>query len=80
MTPFIAQLLAGGSSYHAKRSGLSVVVKPTSGSEAVLQAFQSIAEQILDNDGDGYDLAIRPHQTSDHAMDYYDMLVLTLHD
>lgn len=80
MTPFISQLLEGGSNYRVKRSGFDVVVEPASSSEAGLQAFQSMAEQILDNDGAGYDLAIRPHQTSDHAIDYYDMLVLTLHE
>ncbi|MBT0671277.1 hypothetical protein HT136_23175 [Novosphingobium profundi] len=80
MTPFISQLLEGGSKYRVKRSGLSVVVEPASSSEAGLQAFQSIAEQIVENRGDGYDFATRPLRSSDYAIDYYEILVLTLHE
>lgn len=78
MTKFTDELLAGGAGWVAERTSDGLSVGPTGASVEALEAFQPIAENIIANAGRGYSIPIRPHRTSDHAVDYVDLITLTL--
>ena len=80
MSSFIEGLVAGGSDYivTATKGGLSL--RPTGDSVEALEAFQPIAQQVFDKEGDGYNIYGYPHYTRDHSKDYCDLIILVIEE
>lgn len=78
MTPFLQELIKGGPSFTAKVDNGGIIVAPVGDDEEALIAFQSIAERIIEQAGNGFFLHPLPHRTSDYATDYYDRVIINI--
>ncbi|WP_373491974.1 hypothetical protein [Parasphingorhabdus sp.] len=77
MSKILDELLKGGPHHKADKIDGGASVRPVSGSESDLIAFQPIAERIIRNAGDGFSI-YKELRSSDHAVDYYLVILLTI--
>jgi len=78
MSAIIDALKANSDDFNFEENGRGVAFRPLDNSEESLKLFQHIAEELIDNEGDGYTIHPAPHRTSDHAVDYVDLVVVQL--
>jgi len=78
MTPFIESLLENDDDFIAKRGGDTITFTPLDTSEDALESFQETAEQLIANEGDGYEIDPEPRRTRDHDGVYVDKIVVQL--
>jgi hypothetical protein len=74
---FIQGRLAGGDGFQVKLSKGGASFQPTTGSDADLQRFQAIAEELIANAGDDYQV-FKLHRSSDRPGDLIDRVLITL--
>ncbi|MEG3083548.1 hypothetical protein U1707_07840 [Sphingomonas sp. PB2P12] len=76
MTTQLETLLAGGEGYEVSRSGGGASFRPSGSSPAELDAFQRIADELVGNDGRGYEI-FKDNFSSDHGHRLYDLIMVT---
>ena len=54
----------------------SIQISAVDSTKEALERFQSIAIEAIENEGDGYEIYGRPHQTSRYSGGLYDMIIL----
>lgn len=80
MTPFIDTLLENSDDFTVRRDGATITFSPLDKSEDALEAFQETAEQLIANEGDGYEVSADPHRNFDYDVEYIDRIVVVLDD
>jgi hypothetical protein len=75
MDTFLEKLLAGGPGYVVEKTKNSAGLKPVSRSDQDLAAFQSTADAVFQNVGNGYSIVI-DHFSDDHAERYCDNILI----
>lgn len=73
---YLHDLLAGGSGYKVKLTSGGATFSPVDGSEEALRRFQPVAAEIIQNEGDGYEIFGRPHRSSDRPGNFIDLLAI----
>jgi hypothetical protein len=79
VSSFLEDLLGGGSGYRVKLTSAGASFQPTDDSDAALRRFQAVAADIIENDGDGYDIFPQPHRRSDQPGNLIDLVLIALH-
>lgn len=74
---FIESLLEGGSAHKAKQTSGGASFQPVNTSEDALRRFQPIAAEIIERDGDGYEI-FKTHTSSDRPGNLIDRILITL--
>lgn len=67
---------AGGPIYKVKLNSGGATFSSVNASEEALWRFQLVAAEIMDNDGEGYEVFGKPHRSSDRQGDYIDLLAI----
>jgi hypothetical protein len=73
---YLDDLLAGGPGYSVKPTSGGATFKPVDGSDEALRRFQPVAAEIIENEGDDYEIFGRPHRSSDRPGNFIDLLVI----
>lgn len=75
---YIDRLIENGTNFRVDRKDESASFRPSSDSEADLQAFQPVVRDLRAHKGHGYDIHIE-HTLSDHGDGLVDLVLVTLH-
>ena len=76
---YIDDLIENGTGFQVRRNMGGASFRPTGGSDAEMEAFQTVARNLMLNEGDGYRVA-NTHKTSDRAQDLFDTVIVTIGD
>lgn len=74
---FIEDLLESGPNHKASLTSDGAAFKPVDASEKALVRFQSVASEIIENDGDGYEV-FKTHKSNDRPGNLIDRVLVTL--
>ena len=75
---YIDSVIENGTNFRVDRKGESASFRPSSDSEADLQAFQPVVRDLRAHQGEGYEIQIE-HALSDHGDGLIDLVLVTLH-
>ena len=74
---YLDDLIENGTGFQVRRSKGGASFRPTGGSDAEMEAFQTVARNLIRNEGDGY-LVANTHKTSDREQDFFDTVIVTI--
>lgn len=74
---YIDQLIENGTNFKVERKDGSASFRPVSGSDADVEAFQSVVRDLRAHQGDGYDIHL-DHKLSDRPGNLVDLVLVTL--
>ena len=74
---YIDELLESGGNFIVQRTEGGASFSPASAKESDLESFQSVVGRLRQRDGDGFRI-FREHETSDHADDFVDLVLVTI--
>ncbi len=74
---YIDRLIENGTNFRVDRKEGAASFRPAGGSDADLQAFQLVARDLREHQGDGYAIHIE-HTPSDHGHGLVDLMLVTL--
>ncbi|MFZ2996986.1 hypothetical protein [Sphingobium sp.] len=76
---YLDDLIENGTGFQVRRSAGHASFRPTGGSDAEMDAFQTVARKLIRNDGDEYRVA-NTRRTSDRAQDMFDTVIVSIGD
>jgi hypothetical protein len=74
---FLEGILEGGPRHHVVRRDDGASLRPIDDTEAALHAFQFLVDEVLRNDGDGYEVHLT-HKCADRPGDLVDLVLLRI--